>query len=89
VVQPNRRWYLSSAGRVSRVVSERVAALISLSRLPAAVAARRALSGRVKPSHAREVVPLQQRFGRRWRKVARVHLRRAHALVDGPTPILR
>ena len=67
-LQTNRQWFVTSDGRGSRIVSERVAPLISLSAsVPTAITASPVtFSGQVTPSHAAERVQLQEAVGASW-----------------------
>jgi phospholipase C len=64
-VQTNRQWFVTSGGLRSRVVSVRVHARLTLSASPTSAVAGKPVgfTGRVRPSHPRGPVLLQQRVG--------------------------
>jgi hypothetical protein len=78
VVKANRSWYVTAGGIQSGTVEQKVAASVTLSP-PASVAAGKpvALKGAVTPSHAGEIVLIEQRVGGKWRVIGRPRLSHA------------
>jgi hypothetical protein len=78
VVKANRSWYVTAQGTQSGTVDQKVTALVTLSP-PASVAAgaSAALKGKVTPSHAGEVLLIEQRVGGKWRVIGRPRLSHA------------
>ncbi len=74
----NRQWYVSSHGKRSKTLHERVTAVVTLtaSATSAKPGQKITFKGKVFPSHAHRKVRLQQQFGRRWRTIARPRLDR-------------
>jgi phospholipase C len=77
-VTRNVRWYATGNGLRSRTISQGVHSTITLSGTPRFVAPGKRVKffGRVRPSHGRERITLQQRFGRKWKQIARPRLGR-------------
>jgi hypothetical protein len=72
----NQAWYVSSNGMRSTTLEQQVHALVGLSSSAHSTASGELvlLHGRVTPSHAGEVVLIEQRRGRAWYVIARPRL---------------
>jgi hypothetical protein len=78
-VMTDQEWYVTSNSMRSITVQQQVHALVGLAssaHSAAAVGQAIVLSGRVTPSHAGEVVLIEQRRGATWRVIARPRLGR-------------
>jgi phospholipase C len=92
-VATNRDWFVSAPGLESRIVSELVSPVVTLSSTATFAVAGDAetLSGMVMPSQAGQPVTLQWHSGRKWLTVARPRVRRggffwlAHKFTTGRT----
>jgi hypothetical protein len=75
-VNADQQWYVTADGLQSPTVSQTVNALVRLSPSSRSVAAGRplALKGRVTPSHAGQVVLIEQSRGGSWAVIARPRL---------------
>jgi phospholipase C len=77
LVLTNRQWYTSSKGVSSRVVQEKVKALISLSATTtdAVIATPVYFTGHMTPGHPGERIALQQHlYGSHWRTIVRARI---------------
>jgi hypothetical protein len=77
-VMADQQWYVTSGSLQSPTITQRVRALVGL--VPAAASSRSGqpigLHGRVTPSHAGELVLIEQRLGGAWQVIARPRLGR-------------
>ncbi|HEY2769749.1 MAG TPA: alkaline phosphatase family protein [Solirubrobacteraceae bacterium] len=78
-VTTSRQWYAAAGGRRSRVIAQRVRAVVRLATNSTAVDAGNliAMSGSVTPSHKGQQVLIQQRFAGPWRQIATAKLDRS------------
>ena len=74
-VNADQRWYVTAAGRQSPTLDQTVSALVGLAGSRSATAGRATLlRGHVTPSHAGQVVLIEQRRGGKWVVIARPRL---------------
>ncbi|MFZ0089873.1 MAG: alkaline phosphatase family protein [Solirubrobacteraceae bacterium] len=78
LVNTNRRWYVTSPHRRSRIIDQRVRAVVTLvaSDTSPPTGARVTFTGHVTPNHAGSRILLQQAVGGRWRVIASPRVRR-------------
>jgi hypothetical protein len=78
MVGADQWWYVTANGLTSATLTQHVMALVRLTgRHTVAVGQAMLLHGRVTPSHAGQVVLLEQRHGNHWTVIARPRLGRS------------